>query len=589
MKLVRNILIGVFGLVILLVVGAYIFAATYDREALKQLIQDQAEQITGRKLTIAGPLDLVILPVPTVTVEDVAFANAPWGTRPDMASLKRFELEIDPWALLDGALHVNRFILVEPDILLETDPSGAANWDIVAAEPTEEEVALPPLSVDQFIIERGSITYRDGPTGDQRILVLDNLEGSLPGPLTVALTAEGRVDEMPLSLDVALEGAEGEFVLSRLNVTLGPNVLSGSGSLSLAGSRPKVTAAFASPLIDLRDLGLTEMPEEPAPLTEAGPESPYVFTPDPLPLDGLKTLDLDARISVERIRLSETIDITGARLALTIDAGDLTVSEIKGAAFGGTVDGRLRLNAAADPAQLTVKIAADDMNYGAALSELGISRDVAGTIDLMIDLGGRGTSMRQIASSLSGQTQIVAENGTINNKLLAVVSTGLSDILGPLMGGKQDTNLKCFVSHFDIAAGIAASRAFVVDSATFTLEGGGTVNLRDESLKLAFDTQTREAALVSLAVPFRITGTLASPSAKPDAAAAVKGVLGAAKALGIGGGETQQAEKPKSKVKSLFGGLAKKYTGQPEQTAPEPAPAPVAKDSCAEALAAIGR
>ncbi|MEQ9606334.1 MAG: hypothetical protein RLN99_01560, partial [Kiloniellaceae bacterium] len=54
------------------------------------------------------------------------------------------------------------------------------------------------------------------------------------------------------------------------------------------------------------------------------------------------------------------------------------------------------------------------------------------------------------------------------------------------------------------------------------------IDLDAEQVNLAFDTQTSQPSLASLAVPFRVTGPLAAPSVVPDPIGAAVGVVGTA-------------------------------------------------------------
>ena len=137
---------------------------------------------------------------------------------------------------------------------------------------------------------------------------------------------------------------------------------------------------------------------------------------------------------------------------------------------------------------------------------------------------GTGGSPRALASSLNGHAEIIRGQGTIDNDLLGVAAAGLGDILSPMMEDSGKLRLNCLFIRFDIKDGRATSRAIVVDTDAFTLIGGGTIDLKTEQLDLAFDTESKSVSLVSLAVPFNITGTLAQPTASPDAAGLAKGV-----------------------------------------------------------------
>ena len=588
MKIFVRIVLGLVVLVIALGVIAYVVVSGYDREELKQIAQTQAKAATGRDLVIAGPLDFTISLSPAITIEDVTFANAAWGSQPHMASMKRFELELAIIPLLTGDIEINRLVLIEPEIFLETDRSGKGNWELDLADAAPEEPAeggLALAGVNAILIEDARVTYRDGITGEQSAFGLTRLSGSAPSAEILNVEAGGDADGVPFSLDARLKTSGDIYAIENADITYGKSDLTGSGSLAMGGARPKVTAQFKSSLIDLSSVEATGGQEgEPAP-AGTGPTGPYVFTTDPLPLGTLRAADAEFTIAVDTIRLSDKADITDAEIALTLANGDLNLTKLKGAAMKGTVDMTARLNASASPARLATRLDVSDLDYGEVLKTMDISEDVDGVINFEVDLQGRGNSMREIAATLSGHEQIVATDGIITNRLLALISSGLGDIMGPLLGSQKDTKLNCFISRFDMANGLATSRALVVDSTTFTIGGDGTVDLRDESLNLSFDTSTRQSALVSLAVPFRIKGTLAEPNAYPDPLGSAKGAAKLARGIGQLLGKNDKEGEGDSK-KDPFSSLLGALTGEEEEP---PASHEVEEISaCEQALRTIG-
>src|SRR5262245_66589301 len=116
------------GLVVVVVCGAIIVVKSIDFNQYRSMIADQVKQATGRDLKIAGDLKVGISLTPTVAVDDVSFANAAWGSRPSMATVKRFEAEMELLPMISGDIRVKRVVLKGADILLETDAKGQGNW-----------------------------------------------------------------------------------------------------------------------------------------------------------------------------------------------------------------------------------------------------------------------------------------------------------------------------------------------------------------------------------------------------------------------------------------------------------------------------
>jgi uncharacterized protein involved in outer membrane biogenesis len=193
------------GVAVLLVGGVIVFIKSIDVEKYKPMIAEKAKEATGRDLILAGKIDLKISLSPALVIENVSFANAPWGSRPEMVKLKRFEAEVGLMPLLSGNVQVKRLILIEPDILIETDAKGKGNWEMQPAagkpkdapKPEEKKAAdakgaggLPPIEIDEVRIEKASFVYKDGKAAKTTKLLLDHLSvkgKSLSSPLGIDL------------------------------------------------------------------------------------------------------------------------------------------------------------------------------------------------------------------------------------------------------------------------------------------------------------------------------------------------------------------------------------------------------------------
>lgn len=206
MRILRYTLIGL-GVVLLLAVAAVgIFLATFDPESYKPRIQEAAKQATGRDLVLAGPIRLRPSLRPTLQVETVAFANASWGNRPEMAKLASMEVALSVLPLVRGEIAIDRIVLVEPDILLETDAQGRGNWELLPApgaplepppapgERPAERRAPPQVAVGELRIERGTVGFRDGRTGETITLAIPRLEAAIPAGQPMRLDLEAALD-----------------------------------------------------------------------------------------------------------------------------------------------------------------------------------------------------------------------------------------------------------------------------------------------------------------------------------------------------------------------------------------------------------
>ena len=218
-------LVGVGAVVVLALGAGAVFLARFDPNSLKPRIEAAVQQATGRELGLYGPVSLKWSPWPTVELRDVTFANPPGYSRPQMATLERLDLKLAVLPLLRSRFEIARLVLVHPDILLEVDAQGRANWQFAAARkaappsggspptggtpstgisapagggaPTGGTAATggetgTEISFHDVQIEDGALAWRDDHTGKTQALALKLLKANSAAPdapLTLAADA----------------------------------------------------------------------------------------------------------------------------------------------------------------------------------------------------------------------------------------------------------------------------------------------------------------------------------------------------------------------------------------------------------------
>ena len=106
-----------------------------DAAMLRAQVEAAALRVTGRTLSLGHVTILNTLPL-SFAAEDVTFANAPGGSRPDMLRIPYAEATLGILPLLYGRLEITSLVLSRPDLVLETDMSGAGNWQL-ATRPAD--------------------------------------------------------------------------------------------------------------------------------------------------------------------------------------------------------------------------------------------------------------------------------------------------------------------------------------------------------------------------------------------------------------------------------------------------------------------
>ncbi len=262
----KKLLIGGGSVVGVIVVALLVGPSFVDLNKYKAVAASEAKAATGRDLVIEGPISLSLLPLPSVSVSGVKFANMPGAKNPAMVEIKSITVKPALLPLLGGNIAISEVTLVQPKIALEVDAQGRASWDFAppgapTAKPAAPAAASapPPISVGNIRIEDGTFTYNDAKAGMAVAAQKMNLSaslGSLAGPY--ALAGGATVNGAPLKIDlsvgakaanghatnVTLETTGGKFGFKGALSELGPNARVG-GTANIAADS---LAAFAASL-----------------------------------------------------------------------------------------------------------------------------------------------------------------------------------------------------------------------------------------------------------------------------------------------------------------------------------------------------
>jgi len=158
-------------MILAVIVTSYIILSAYDFNKLKPTITKMVRDATGRELNLGGDIELNIGLVPRLVLENVKFQNASWGSNPDLAKIKHLEVQVALLPLIRRDIRIRRLAAIEPHILIETNKSGKSNLEFKSAREiaetskSKEKTHLPSIFFREICIEKGRLTYNDGPSG----------------------------------------------------------------------------------------------------------------------------------------------------------------------------------------------------------------------------------------------------------------------------------------------------------------------------------------------------------------------------------------------------------------------------------------
>ncbi len=453
------------------------------------------------------------------------------------------------------------------------------------------------------------------------------LKGRMASPSTlsgVAMEVAARVPDLaalaplaerplPPLRDIALSGQVADtgkglphgVVARNVSLRLPQADLAGDIGATLDG-RPSITATLKSERIDIDALRAVLARLEPAPPPAAPgaapaekpapsprPQRSNRLIPDtPLPFGQLDLVNVDARVSIGTLR-SGKADYQGIEARLAMQDGRLRLDPFAARTPEGRISGTLDVDSTQAPPRVRLTAQAPGLSLAAILADLGMRPMASGQLEVHANLSGAGTTPAAIAASLNGTVGVAMAGGTLDTRQLSGSLGSLAKDLAvlDLMGrGGGVADIRCVAIRFDATDGVARARTLLLSSSLITADGGGSINLRSESLDLLLRPQGRVGG-TGFRIPVKVAGPMAGPKVEVDATGAAEAnvdklagiVIGGATPLGALGGllgseaASNQASACPVALATARGGAVTETAASPAATATPPtqsAPSP---------------
>ena len=335
---------------------------------------------------------------------------------------------------------------------------------------------------------------------------------------------------LPLTLETRLHPRSDGVRFSPLQLTGKDSRLSGSLDIETAGPIPVIRGTLESDELDLNRIkttsGLTASASSEDTAAEEGMDQARdgdLLSDEPLDWNWLCAAELDLRLRIQRLLFNQTT-FRDARAQLTLLEGELQLKPLRADLSEGKIRGEFSVRRAATDA---ASIKGHLFVTGLTPADLG-QKDKGlidgGETDLFFELAAQGSTTQGLADSLQGELALEVQRASFRNSLLDIIGSDLLmqtlTMINPFVKQEDNTDLECAAIRFVAQDGVLTSPdQLVVETSRMKIRGGGTINLRDETLQIDFVPSARKGlgiSLGSLAKFVRLGGTLANPRPEAD-------------------------------------------------------------------------
>ncbi len=190
-------------LLVIAVIGALVAPHVIAWDSYRADLEDYGRKLTGRPVSIRGPVKVTLFPWPNVILNDVRIANPEAASSPDFMKAQSVEVSMTLAGVASGQLRVETINLQKPEFWVERLATGSGTWefhpeiDVMGADVGNR------FRLDQIAIKDATIHLlesRRGGTAD-----IQNVDATIAGAqVTGPWRVRGTGDYLGRTLDVSL-------------------------------------------------------------------------------------------------------------------------------------------------------------------------------------------------------------------------------------------------------------------------------------------------------------------------------------------------------------------------------------------------
>ena len=200
----------------------------------------------------------------------------------------------------------------------------------------------------------------------------------------------------------------------------------------------------------------------------------------------------------------------GLKAHLVYEKSRLRVSPVELVYLGGHIKGDVNANLAPATPALELKATVRKLSLKQVFKRLDIAPAASGPLDLDVSVVTHGKDLHTLLASMSGQVSGAVRGGSLADRTINLAGQTIIEwIFTRTADGSAP--LVCAEARFDFKDGIGTSRKLVLETDKVQLVGGGTLNLRDDTVGFVFHPRAKRSELVVSVGPVDVSGPLSKP------------------------------------------------------------------------------
>ncbi|HVZ02554.1 MAG TPA: AsmA family protein [Dongiaceae bacterium] len=324
----------------------------------------------------------------------------------------------------------------------------------------------------------------------------------------------------PYDLKGQLKHDKDEWRLENMQGVIGNSDMSGLVVVKQREKRNLLTASLASKSLDFDDLGPLlgippntqekasgEQKQQAAEMKQEG----NLLPDKPMHVEKLRAMDMDVSLNAKQVKTAPYLPVKAITFDVKVDDGNAQVSKLHMAVAGGTVSGKLGLDASKDVPKATADLFLQDIELKTFFQDSKYFATTGGKVGGKVVLEGTGRSLADVLGGADGAVQFGMSGGSFSELLLALADLDIQNALFLYITDDHRIPIRCVAGGLTFANGNATFSRTLIDTKDSVVHVKGNVDLKSQTTKTELDADSKVVSVLNIPAPILIEGKIRSP------------------------------------------------------------------------------
>lgn len=324
----------------------------------------------------------------------------------------------------------------------------------------------------------------------------------------------------PYDLKGQLKHNKNEWRLENMAGIVGNSDMSGLVVVEQREKRNLLTANLVSKSLDFDDLGpligippntqekaSTEQKQQAAEMKQE-----QNLLPDkPMQTEKLRAMDMDVTLDAKQVKAAPYLPVKAISFNVKVDAGNAQVSKLNMAVAGGTVSGKLGLDARKDVPLATADLFLQNIELKTFFQNSKYFETTDGKVGGKVILQGNGKSLADVLGGADGAVQFGMTGGSFSELLLALADLDIQNALFIYITDDHRIPIRCVAGGLTFSKGNAKFSRTLIDTKESVVYVKGNLDLKAQTTKTELDADSKVVSVLNVPAPILIQGKIRAP------------------------------------------------------------------------------